>query len=150
MTWLSLVTSVTLISGFTGMAVLDLLGLSLRAQEAGTTKQSWNRRMLGAGACAAGAAIVIPFLALGLPKALFFGFGWLALGILGAGMFASRVPTRLLTMVLFLTAALFAIVALPRSRGTLDAVFVFVVFGLVLAKATRVAIRKVDARRHFG
>jgi hypothetical protein len=106
--------------------------------------------MLGAGICAAGAAIVIPFLALGLPKALFFGFAWLALGILGAGMFASRVPTRLLTMLLFLTAALFAIVTLPRSRGTLDAVCVFVVFGLVLAKVTRVAIRKADAQRQFG
>lgn len=150
MTWLSLVTTVTLVSGFAGMAVLHLLGLSVRAQDAGTTKQSCNRRMLGAGVCAAGAAIVIPFLALGLPKALFFGFGWLALGILGAGMFASRVPTRLLTTLLFLTAALFAIVTLPRSQGSLDAICVFVVFGLVLAKVTRVAIRKADAQRQFG
>ena len=90
MTWLSLVTTVTLISGFVGMAVLHLLGLSLRAQEASTARQQWNRKMLAAGVCAAGAGIVIPFLALGWIKAAFFGFGWLALGILGAAMFASR------------------------------------------------------------
>lgn len=150
MTWLSLVTTVTLICGFFGMAVFHLLGLSLRAQDARTTKQTWNRHMLGAGACAAGAAVVIPFLALGPPKALLFGFGWLALGAMGAGMFASRVPTRLLTTLLFLTAALYAVVTLPPTQGSFDAVGVFVVAGLVLAKVTRVAIRRADTQRQPG
>jgi hypothetical protein len=150
MTWLSLVTTVTLISGFVGMAVLHLLGLSLRAQEASTTKQAWNRRMLAAGICAAGAGIVIPFLALGWIKAAFFAFGWLALGILGAAMFASRVPTRFLATLLFLTAALYAVVRLPPSLGTFDAVGVFVVAGLVLAKVTRVAIRRADMQRRIS
>ena len=135
MTWLSLVTTVTLICGFFGMAVFHLLGLSLRAQDARTTKQTWNRHMLGAGACAAGAAVVIPFL---------------ALGAMGAGMFASRVPTRLLTTLLFLTAALYAVVTLPPTQGSFDAVGVFVVAGLVLAKVTRVAIRRADTQRQPG
>jgi hypothetical protein len=150
MTWLSLVTAVTLISGFVGMAVLHLLGLSLRAQEASTTKQTWNRRMLAVGVCAAGAGIVIPFLALGWIKAAFFGFGWLALGVLGAAMFASRVPTRLLATLLFLTAALYAVVRLPPSQGTFDAVGVFVVAGLALAKITRVAVRRSDMQRRIS
>ena len=150
MTWLSIVTTVTLIFGFTGIAVLHLLGLSLRAQSAGTTKQAWNRRMLATGIGAAGAAIVIPFLALGIHRALFFGFGWLALGTFGAGMFASRVPTRFLTTLLFLTAALYAVVTLPPSQGTLDAVGVFVVVGVVMAKATRIAIRRTDAQRRLS
>jgi len=150
MTWLSLVTTVTLISGFVGMAVLHLLGLSLLAQEASTTKPTWNRRMLAAGVCAAGAGIVIPFLALGWITAAFFAFGWLALGILGAAMFASRVPTRLLATLLFLTVALYAVVRLPPSQGTFDAVGVFVVAGLVLAKVTRVAIRRADIQRRIS
>jgi len=150
MTWLSLVTTVTLILGFVGMAVLHVLGLSLRAQEASTAKQTWNRRMLAAGVCAAGAGIVIPFLALGWTKAAFFGFGWLALGILGAAMFASRVPTRLLATLLFLTAALYAVVRLPPSQGTFDAVGVFVIAGLALAKVTRVAIRRSDVQRRIS
>jgi hypothetical protein len=150
MTWLSFVTTVTLIFGFTGIAVLHLLGLSLRTQNAASAKQTRNRRMLCAGIAAAGAAIVIPFVALGMHKALFFGFGWLALGTFGAGMFASRVPTRFLTTLLFLTAALYAVVTLPPSQGTFDAVGVFVVVGVVMAKATRVAIRRTDAQRRLG
>jgi hypothetical protein len=150
MTWLSFVTTVSLGSGFAGIAILHLLGLSLRIQDAKTTKQTWNRRLLGAGVGATGAGIVIPFLALGMHKALYFGFGWLALATFGAGMFASRVPTRFLTTLLFLTAALYAVVTLPPNRGTFDAVGVFVVMGLILAKATRVAIRRADAQRRLS
>ncbi len=142
MTWLSLVTTVTLVVGFTGMGTLSVLGASLRTQGSGTTKQTANRRMLALGATLCGTAILLPFLATGWRAALFFGLGWAALGILVAAMFASRVPTRLLATLLFLSAALFAVVALPPHMGTFDAVGVFVVAGLILAKLTRMATRR--------
>jgi hypothetical protein len=141
MTWLSLVTAVTLVAGFTGMAILNMLGSSLRTQP-GATRPAANRRMLNAGGSLCGAAIVLPFLAAGWRTALFFGVGWVALGILVAAMFASRVPTRLLATLLFLSAALFAVVALPPHMGTFDAVGAFVLAGLILAKLTRMATRR--------
>jgi divalent metal cation (Fe/Co/Zn/Cd) transporter len=58
-------------------------------------------------------------------------------------MFASRVPTRLLATLLFLSVALFAVVALPPHMGTFDAVGAFVVAGLILAKLTRMATRRI-------
>jgi hypothetical protein len=54
-------------------------------------------------------------------------------------MFASRAPTRLLATLLFLSAALLAVVSLPPHMGTFNAVGAFVVGGLVLAKLTRLA-----------
>jgi hypothetical protein len=149
MTWLSLVTTVTLVAGFAGMGVLSLLGASLRTQGAGTTRQSVNRRMLAVGGTLCGAAIVLPFLALGWLSALFFGVGWVALGVLVAAMFASRVPTRLLATLLFLSAALFAVVSLPPQMGTFNAVGAFVVAGLVLAKLTRMASRRITEEGHL-
>jgi hypothetical protein len=149
MTWLSLVTTVTLVAGFAGMGVLSLLGASLRTQGAGTTRQSVNRRMLAVGGILCGAAIVLPFLALGWLSALFFGVGWVALGVLVAAMFASRVPTRLLATLLFLSAALFAVVSLPPQMGTFNAVGAFVVAGLVLAKLTRMASRRITEEGHL-
>jgi len=142
MTWLSLVTTVTLVVGFAGMGALSVLGASLRIQGAGTARPTSNRRMLAVGTTLCGAAIVLPFLALGWLAALFFGMGWVALGILVAAMFASRVPTRLLATLLFLSSALFAVVALPPHMGTFDAVGAFVVAGLILAKLTRMATRR--------
>jgi hypothetical protein len=97
--------------------------------------------MLNVGGSFCAAAIVLPFLAAGWRAALFFGVGWVALGILVAAMFASRVPTRLLATLLFLSAALFAVVALPPHMGTFDVVGAFVVAGLILAKLTRMATR---------
>jgi hypothetical protein len=140
MTWLSLVTAVTLVSGFTGMAMLSMLGASLRTQP-GATRPVANRRMLNVGGSFCAAAVVLPFLAAGWRASLFFGVGWLALGILVAAMFASRVPTRVLATLLFLSAALFAVVALPPHMGTFDVVGAFVVAGLILAKLTRMATR---------
>jgi hypothetical protein len=139
MTLLGLVATVTLIAGFGGMGTLSLLGASLRTQGAGTTRQTLNRRMLATGGALCGTAILLPFLALGWRSALFFGVGWVALGVLVAAMFASRVPTRLLATLLFLSAALFAVVSLPPHMGTFNAVGAFVIGGLVLAKLTRVA-----------
>jgi hypothetical protein len=136
MTWLSLVTTVTLVVGFAGMGALSVLGASLRIQGAGTARPTSNRRMLAVGTTLCGAAIVLPFLALGWLAALFFGVGWVA------AMFASRVPTRLLATLLFLSSALFAVVALPPHMGTFDAVGAFVVAGLILAKLTRMATRR--------
>ena len=148
MTWLSLVTAVTLVAGFTGMAMLSVLGASLRTQP-GATRPTANRRMLNMGGAFCGAAILLPFLAVGWQAALFFAAGWLALGILVAAMFASRVPTRLLATLLFLSAALFAAVALPPHMGTFNAVGGFVVGGLVLAKLTRLASRHVTDEGHL-
>jgi hypothetical protein len=142
MTWLSLVTAVTLVAGFTGMAMLSVLGTSLRSQT-GATRPSANRRMLNLGGSLCGAAILLPFLAAGWRASLFFAVGWVALGILVAAMFASRVPTRLLATLLFLSVALFAVVALPPHMGTFDAVGAFVVAGLILAKLTRMATRRI-------
>jgi hypothetical protein len=142
MTWLSLVTAVSLVAGFTGMAMLSVLGASLHTQT-GATRPNANRRMLTMGGAFCGAAILLPFLAVGWLTALFFAVGWVALGILVAAMFASRVPTRLLATLLFLSVALFAVVALPPHMGTFDAVGAFVVAGLILAKLTRMATRRV-------
>ena len=142
MTWLGLVTTVTLVAGFAGMGVLSLLGASLRTQGADTTRQALNRRMFALGGTLYGVAIVLPFLATGWRAALLFSVGWLALGILVAAMFASRVPTRLLATLLFLSAALLAVVSLPPHMGTFNAVGAFVVGGLALAKLTRVASRR--------
>ena len=143
MTLVSLVTTVTLLAGFAGMGVLSLLGASLRTQGAGTTRQALNRRLLAVGGTLYGAAILLPFLAMGWRSALFFGLGWVALGILLAAMFASHVPTRLLATLLFLSAALLAVVSLPPHMGTFNAVGAFVVGGLVLAKLTRMASRRI-------
>jgi hypothetical protein len=150
MTWLSLVTTVTLITGFVGMGILSLLGASLRAQGSATTRQTVNRRMLATGACFCGAAVVLPFVAMGWVAAFFFGMGWLALAVLVGAMFASRLPTVLLAMVLFLSVALFAVVSLPAHMGTFDAVGAFVVAGLVLAKLTRVANQRLVRSGQLG
>jgi hypothetical protein len=141
-TLLGLVTTVVLVAGFAGMGVLSLLGASLRTQGADTTRQALNRRMLALGGALYGAAIVLPFFATGWRAALFFSVGWVALGILVAAMFASRVPTRLLATLLFLSAALLAVVSLPPHMGTFNAVGAFVVGGLALAKLTRMASRR--------
>jgi hypothetical protein len=98
--------------------------------------------MLTAGTTLCALAVFLPFLALGWLAALFFGVGWVALGVLVAAMFASRVPTRLLATLVFLSAALFAVVALPPHMGTFDTVGAFVLAGLVLAKLTRMATRR--------
>jgi hypothetical protein len=143
MTWLSLVTTITLIAGFAGMGLLSLLGASLRVQGPSTTRQSANRRMLSTGACLCGAGVVLPFLAAGWRAASLFALGWLALGVLVGAMFATRVPTRVLGTMLFLSAALFAMVTLPPHQGTLDAVGAFVVAGLLLGWLTRVAARRI-------
>jgi hypothetical protein len=139
MTLLGLVTTVTLVAGFAGMGVFSLLGASLRTQGAGTTRQALNRRMLAVGGTLYAVAILLPFLALGWRSALFFAVGWVALGILVGAMFASRVPTRLLATLLFLSVALLAVVSLPPHMGTFNAVGAFVVGGLALAKLTRLA-----------
>jgi hypothetical protein len=144
MTLLGLVTIVTLVAGFAGMGVLSLLGASLRTQGTDTTRQTLNRRMLAIGGTLFGAAVVVPFLALGWRSAVLFGVGWVALGILVAAMFATRVPTRFLATLLFLSTALLAVVSLPPHMGTFNAVGVFVVGGLVLAKLTRLASRRIS------
>jgi hypothetical protein len=143
MTWLSLVTTVTLMTGFSGMGILSLLGASLRIQGDGTTRQAANRRLLTLGASLCGAAVVLPFIGSGGLAAVWFSVGWLSLGVLVAAMFAARVPTRMLAVMLFLSVALFAAVTLPPHMGTFDTVGIFVVAGLMLAKLTRVANRRI-------
>lgn len=147
MTWLSLVTTVTLIAGFVGIGILSTLGASLRIQRNDTTRQASNRRLLRLGVSFCVAAVVLPFIATGWHAAVWFGVGWLVLGILVAAMFATRVPTRILAVMVFLTAALFAAVTLPPRMGTFDTVGVFVVGGLMLAKLTRVASRRITHYR---
>jgi hypothetical protein len=149
MTMLGLVATVTLVAGFAGMGVFSLLGASLRTQGADTTRQALNRRMLTIGGTLCGVAILLPFCALGWRSALFFGVGWATLGVLVAAMFASRVPTRLLATLLFLSAALLAVVSLPPQMGTFNAVGVFVVGGLVLAKLTRMASIRITREGHI-
>ena len=139
MTLSGLVIAITLAAGFAGMGTMSLLGASLRTQGAGTTRQALNRRMLTAGGTLCAAAVLLPFLALGWRSALCLALGWVVLGILVAAMFASRAPTRLLATLLFLSAALLAVVSLPPHMGTFNAVGAFVVGGLVLAKLTRLA-----------
>ena len=150
MTLVGLVTAVTLVAGFVGMGVFSLLGASLQTQGAGTTRQAANRRMLARGGAFNAAAILLPFLGLGWRSALFFAIGWAALGVLVAAMFASRAPTRLLATLLFLSAALLAVVSLPPHMGTFNAVGVFVVGGLVLAKLTRLASIRISHEGHFS
>jgi hypothetical protein len=50
---------------------------------------------------------------------------------------------------LFLSAALFAVVTLPPHMGTFDTVGAFVVSGLALAKLTRVAGQRIHHRPLF-
>jgi hypothetical protein len=147
MTWLSLVTAVTLVIGFTGMGILSMLGASLRVQSAATTRQSSNRRLLALGAGLCAAAVVVPFIAAGWFAALMFAAGWLVLGVLVAAMFATRIPTRMLATLLFLSAALLAVVTLPPHMGTFDTVGAFVIAGLVLAKLTRLANQRITPYR---
>jgi hypothetical protein len=144
MTLLGLVTIVTLVAGFAGMGVLSLLGASLRTQGTDTTRQTLNRRMLAIGGTLFGAAVVVPFLALGWRSAVLFGVGWVALGILVAAMFATRVPTRFLATLLFLSTALLAVVSLPPTTKTPTALKVPMCGGLVLAKLTRLASRRIS------
>ncbi len=149
MTWLGLVWAVTMIVGYTAVALLGLLGLSLRFQGPDTTRQSWNRRMLTLGGFSFGAAFLLPFVLVGPMAGLVFAAGWAALGVLLACMFSSRLPTRLLSVLLFLTVALATVLHLPPDRAALYGVGVFVVAGLSLAKLGRVLIRNAEAGAQF-
>jgi hypothetical protein len=105
--------------------------------------------MLTLGGSALGAALVFPFL-LQEPKAgIAFAVGWVGLGTLVACMFASRRPTRLLAVLLFLTLALAVLVSLPLHRAALYGVGLFVVAGLLLARITRTTIVRTEERTGF-
>jgi hypothetical protein len=146
MTWLGLVTAITLVLGLLGTGILAMLATSLRTQHETTTKQTWNRRLLTAGLSTLAAAVVLPFL-LQEPKAgLVFVLGWIGLAILVAAMFSARRPTRLLSVLLFLTLALAALVSLPPHRAAFYGVTLFVACGLLLAKLTRMTIDRTDGR----
>ena len=149
MTWLGLVGAVTMIVGFATVALLELLGVSLRVQGPDTTRQSWNRRMLTLGGVGFGAAFLLPFVLVGPLAGVVFAAGWAALGVLVACMFSSRRPTRLLSVLLFLTVALATVLHLPPDRAALYGVGVFVVTGLSLAKLGRVLIRNAEAGAEF-
>ena len=150
MTWLGVVAVVTMIVGFASVAILGLLGVSLRSQGTQTTRQSWNRRMLALGGGGLGTAIVLPFILVGAVAGLVFAAGWVALGVLMACMFSSRMPTRLLAILLFLTVALATVLHLPPHRPALDGVGVFVAVGLLLAKLSRVLIRQSEIDAEFS
>jgi hypothetical protein len=145
MTWFGLVAAATMITGFGGMGLLSLLGVSLRAQGRDTTRQSWNRRMLALAGVALGVSFLLTFVLLGPLAGLVFVVGWAALGILVGAMFSSRVPTRLLSILLFLTVALAAITRLPPRGGTLAGVAAFVLLGLLLAKLSRAMIQRLES-----
>ena len=66
-----------------------------------------------------------------------------------ACMFSSRLPTRLLSVLLFLTVALATVLHLPPDRAALYGVGVFVVAGLSLAKFGRVLIRNAETGAEF-
>jgi hypothetical protein len=149
MTWLGLVAAVTMITGFGGMSLLSVLGVSLRAQGTHTTRQSWNRRMLCLGAVAVGVALLLAFSLAGPLAGLVCIIGCVTLGVLVAAMFSSRYPTRLLSVLLFLTVALAAATRLPPRGGTFDGVAAFVVLGLLLAKMSRVMIRRLENETGF-
>ncbi len=149
MTWLGLVGAVTMIIGFGAVTVLGLLGISLRAQGAATTRQMWNRRMLTMGGGGLGIAFVLPFVFVGPLAGLVFAAGWIALGVLVACMFSARLPTRLLSILLFLTVALATVLRLPPHRTALYGVGIFVATGLVQAKFGRVLIRNAGAGADF-
>jgi hypothetical protein len=149
MTWFGLVAAATMITGFGGMGLLSLLGVSLRAQGAATTRQAWNRRMLTLAGLALAMSFLVTFLILGPVAGLVFVVGWAALGVLLGAMFSSRFPTRLLSLLLFLTVALGAITRLPPRGGTLDGVTAFVLLGLLLAKFSRVMIRRLESETEF-
>jgi hypothetical protein len=149
MTWLGLVTTITLVVGLLGATILAFLGTSLRTQHVTTTRQSWNRRMLTLGGSALGAAVVFPFLLQEPNAGVAFAVGWIGLGVLVASMFASRRPTRLLAVLLFLTLALAVLVSLPLHRAALYGVGLFVVAGLLLAKITRTTIIRTQERTGF-
>jgi hypothetical protein len=144
MTWFGLVAAATMVTGFGGMALLSVLGIALRAQGPDTTRQSWNRRMLYLASLAIGTSFLLTFVLLGPIAGLVFAIGWLALAVLLGAMFSPRYPTRLLSILLFLTVALAAITRLPPRGGTLDGVAAFVLLGLLLAKLSRVMIRRLE------
>jgi hypothetical protein len=150
MTWLGLVTTVTLVLGLLGTSILAMLGTSLRTQHHTTTKQSWNRRMLTAGLSTLAAALVVPFLLQESQAGVVFVLGWVGLGILVAAMFSARRPTRLLSVLLFLTLALAALVSIPPHRAAFYGVSLFVVCGLLLAKVTRSSIDRTNGRPGDG
>jgi hypothetical protein len=114
-------------------------------QGADTTRQAWNRRMLTLGTAASATALLLPLLLLGPWPGLVFAIGWVALAVLVGSMFSPRAPTRLLSVLLFLTVALAGVTRLPPRGVTFDGVGAFVVLGLVLAKLNRVMIRRVEA-----
>jgi hypothetical protein len=145
MAWLALVAAVTMITGFGGISLLCVLGVSLRTQGPDTTRQSWNRRMFALGGIASVVSFLFTLLLLGPMPGLVFVIGWVALAILAAAMFSPRFPTRLLSIMLFLTVALTAVTRFPPRGATFDGVGTFVVMGLLLAKLNRVMIRRVEA-----
>ena len=149
MGWSGLMGAVTMIVGFAAVALLCLLGLSLRIQGPDTIRQSWNRRMLTLGGVGLGIALLLPFVLVGPKTGGVFVVGWAALGVLVACMFSSRRPTRLLSVLLFLTVALATILHLPPDGAALYGVGVFVVAGLSLAKIERVMIRHAETGAQF-
>jgi hypothetical protein len=149
MTWMGLVTMITLVVGLLGASILAFLATSLRLQHATTTKQLWNRRMLGFGGSALGAAVILPFLLEKPAAGLAFGLGWIGLGVLLAAMFSARMPTRVLGVLLFLSVALATLIHLPPHRAAFYGVSIFVVAGLLLAMVTRISITRSEARTGF-
>jgi hypothetical protein len=145
MAWVALVAAVTMITGFVGLSLLCVLGVSLRIQGPDTTRQSWNRRMFTLGGTASGAGFLLTLLLLGPLPGLVFAIGWVALAVLAGAMFSPRIPTRLLSILLFLTVALAGVTRLPPRSATFDGIGAFVVLGLLLAKLNRVMIRRVEA-----
>jgi hypothetical protein len=149
MGWSGLVGAVSMIVGFAAVALLCLLGVSLRIQGPDTIRQSWNRRMLTLGGVGFAIAFLLPFMLVGPRAGGIFAAGWAALGVLVACMFSSRRPTRLLSVLLFLTVALAMILHLPPDGAALYGVGVFVVAGLSLAKLQRVMIRNAETGPQF-
>ena len=145
MAWVAMVAAVAMISGFGGISLLSLLGVSLRTQGADTNRQAWNRRMLTSGATASGGAFLLTLLLLGPLPGLVFVIGWVALALLVVAMFSARTPTRLLSVLLFLTVALAAVTRLPPRGATFYGIGAFVVLGLLMAKISRVMILRIGS-----
>jgi hypothetical protein len=149
MAWVALVAAVAMITGFGGISLLSVLGVSLRTQGSDTLRQAWNRRMLAWGATASGAAFLLTFLLLGPLPGLVFVIGWVTLAVLVGSMFSPRTPNRLLSILLFLAVALAAVTRLPPRTLTFYGIGAFVVLGLLMAKMCRLMIRRVGSDVEF-
>jgi hypothetical protein len=156
MTWLSIVTASSFSFAVAGLAVLATLGISLRTQGGDTEKQVWNRRMLAIGTSLYAVALLLPYLVLGellhsplLSQGSVLAIPEVALGLLVSGMVVLHRQGRVMVTLIFLAVGLIPSLLMPVHRGPYVANGFFFVTGLLLAKLTRVAIRRNERKKQL-